>query len=95
MCGANAWITGANDEIHFGLDDSRRVVCKLIDAKPKAAVVDNEVFTIDEAIWFHRIKKGGIIRRRTGTKMQVTKAIGSPRLLRPGANRPSCNRSPE
>jgi hypothetical protein len=45
------------------------VVCKLIDAEPKAAIVDNEVFTIDEAIWFHRIKKGDIIRRITGTKM--------------------------
>jgi hypothetical protein len=38
---------------------------------PSSAIIDNEVFTIDEAIWFHRIKKSDIIRRITGTKMQV------------------------
>ncbi|MGB6541927.1 MAG: hypothetical protein WBF03_13765 [Xanthobacteraceae bacterium] len=41
MRGADAWITGTNDEIDFGLYDSRCVVRKLIDAKPKAAIVDD------------------------------------------------------
>ena len=34
------------------------MVCKLVDVQPKAAIVDNEIFTVYEAIWFHRIKKG-------------------------------------
>jgi hypothetical protein len=95
LCGADARITRANDEVHFGLDNNRRVVGKLIDAEPEAAIVDNEVFTIDEAIWSHRIKKGDIIRRVAGTKMQVTEAIGSSRLLCPSGNWPRRNRSPE
>jgi hypothetical protein len=76
--GADAWITGANDEIDFGLDDCRRVLRKLIDAKPKAAIVDNEIFTIDEAVWFHGFEQGDIVERVALTKMQVAETISPP-----------------
>jgi hypothetical protein len=88
---ADAWITGANDEIDFGPYDSRRVVRKLIDAKPKAAIVDDEVFAIDETIRFDRIEQGDIIKRIAWTKMQVAEAISPPWLLSTRGKRP-CSR---
>jgi hypothetical protein len=89
--GADAWITGANDEIDFGPYDSRRVVRKLIDAQPKAAIVDDEVFAVDEAIRFDRIEQGDIIERIAWTEMQVAEAIDSPWLLSTRGKRP-CSR---
>jgi hypothetical protein len=67
------------------------MVCKLIDAQPKAAIVYNEVSTIYEAVRFHRLEEGDIVGRVSWTEMQVTEAIGSPRLLRLRHQRP-CSR---
>jgi hypothetical protein len=67
--GANAWTTGANDKIHFGLDDCRRVVRKLVDAQPKTLIVDHKISPIDETVRFQRVEKSDIIGRVAWTEM--------------------------
>jgi hypothetical protein len=87
----NIWARQLVKLIHLRPDDSQRVIRKLIDAQPEAVIVNNEVLSIYEAIWFHRIEKCDIIGRIAWTEMQVTKAIGSARLLSLHRERP-CSR---
>jgi hypothetical protein len=86
--GANGRFTCANDEIHFGPDDCRRVVRKLVDAQSKTVIVDHKILPIDETVRLHRVEKRGILRRLAWTQMQITEAINTTRLLRARSERP-------
>ena len=68
---------------------------KLIDAQRKPMIVDDQILALDEAVRLHCVEERDIVRRIARTEMQVTEAIGSSRLLRPGGEGQGGNRSPE